>query len=111
MNKMVLGGAILDLNLQSKFLMFFGKVTQSILPFMWIYKFFSLVVMPYKNHKNARKLFIKEAKKLTKDAAKKLISKENAARMGGNAGIRVKKEALDSKEKQIIQNLIMVQIL
>ena len=40
MNKMVLGGAILDLNLQSKFLMFFGKVTQSILPFMWIYKFF-----------------------------------------------------------------------
>ena len=71
MNKMVLGGAILGLNLQSKFLMFFGKITQSILPFMWIYKFFSLVIMPYRNHENARKIFIKEAKKLTQEEFKR----------------------------------------
>jgi pimeloyl-ACP methyl ester carboxylesterase len=71
MNKMILGGAILDLNLKSKVLMFFGKITQSILPFMWVYKFFSLVIMPYRNHKNSRKIFIKEAKKLTQDEFKR----------------------------------------
>ena len=70
-NKMILGGAILDLNLQSKFLMFFGKITQTILPFIWIYKFFSLVIMPYRNHKKARKIFINEAKKLTQDEFKR----------------------------------------
>jgi len=71
MNKMILGGAILDLNLKSKVLMFFGKVTQSILPFIWIYKFFSFVIMPYRNHKNSRKIFIKEAKKLTQNEFKR----------------------------------------
>jgi pimeloyl-ACP methyl ester carboxylesterase len=70
-SKMILGGAILDLNLQSKFLMFFGKITQTILSFIWIYKFFSLVILPYRNHKKSRKIFINEAKKLTQDEFKR----------------------------------------
>ena len=37
--KIGLGGAILNLNFQSKILMLLGKLTQSILPFMWIYTF------------------------------------------------------------------------
>ena len=63
--KIGLGGAILNLNLQSRFLMFMGKLTQSVLPFIWIYTFFAYVIMPYKAHRKSRALFIKEAKKIS----------------------------------------------
>ena len=63
--KIGLGGAILNLNLQSRFLMFMGKLTQSLLPFIWIYTFFAYVIMPYKAHRKSRALFIKEAKKIS----------------------------------------------
>ena len=63
--KIGLGGAILNLNFQSKILMLLGKLTQSILPFMWIYTFFAFIVMPYKNHRKSRALFIMEAKKIS----------------------------------------------
>ena len=63
--KIGLGGAILNLNFQSKILMFFGKLTQSIFPFIWIYTFFAFIVMPYKNHRKSRALFIMEAKKIS----------------------------------------------
>jgi pimeloyl-ACP methyl ester carboxylesterase len=63
--KIGLGGAILNLNLQSRFLMFMGKLTQSIFPFIWIYTFFAYVIMPYKAHRKSRALFIKEAKKIS----------------------------------------------
>ncbi len=59
-----MGGAILKLNLRSKILMFFGNATKSILPYMWIYKLLAFIVMPNKNHKESRVLFINEAKKL-----------------------------------------------
>jgi len=65
MSKLILAGAILDLNLRSKCLMFLGKATQSLLPFIWIYTFFAHVIMPYRNHRAARSLFIREAKKLS----------------------------------------------
>lgn len=67
MSKMVLAGAILDLNLQSRFLMLMGKLTQRILPFMWIYTVLAYVVMPYKNHRKSRSIFIREAKKLSQN--------------------------------------------
>ena len=69
--KIGLGGAILNLNLQSRFLMFFGKLTKTILPFIWIYIFLAYVIMPYKNHRKSRALFIREAKKLSEDEFRK----------------------------------------
>jgi pimeloyl-ACP methyl ester carboxylesterase len=69
--KIGLGGAILNLNLQSRLLMFLGKLTQSILPFIWIYTFFAYVIMPYKAHRHSRALFIKEAKKLSQNEFKR----------------------------------------
>ncbi len=71
MEKIGLGGAILNLNVQSRILMFLGKLTQSILPFIWIYTFFSYVIMPYKAHRKSRALFIREAKKLSEKEFKK----------------------------------------
>mgnify|MGYP001298040696 FL=1 len=61
---LIMGGAIMKLNLRSKILMFLGNSTKSILPYMWIYKLLAFIIMPNKNHKESRSLFIKEAKKL-----------------------------------------------
>ena len=63
--KIGLGGAILNLNLQSRFLMFLGNLTQNFLPFIWIYTFCAYVIMPYKNHRRSRAFFINEAKKIS----------------------------------------------
>jgi pimeloyl-ACP methyl ester carboxylesterase len=69
--KIGLGGAIINLNLQSRILMFMGKLTQTILPFIWIYTFFAYVIMPYKAHRKSRALFIREAKKLSENEFRK----------------------------------------
>ena len=63
-SKMIMGGAILELNLRSRLLMYFGNATKSVLPYMWLYRFFAFIIMPNKNHKESRVLFISEAKKL-----------------------------------------------
>jgi pimeloyl-ACP methyl ester carboxylesterase len=63
-DKMIMGGAILELNLRSRILMFFGNATKSVLPYMWLYRFFAFIIMPNRNHKESRILFIREAKKL-----------------------------------------------
>ncbi|MEC7869998.1 MAG: alpha/beta hydrolase [Bacteroidota bacterium] len=61
---MILGGAILDLNFKSKLLMKIANWTKKILPYMFIYKVLSFVVMPNNNQKESRNIFIREAKKL-----------------------------------------------
>ena len=63
-NKMIMGGAILELNLRSRLLMYFGNATKSVLPYMWLYRFFAFIIMPNRNHRESRILFISEAKKL-----------------------------------------------
>ena len=63
-NRMILGGAILKLNFKSRILMSLANWTKSFLPYMLIYKVLSYVIMPNKNHKESRNLFIREAKKL-----------------------------------------------
>jgi len=61
---MVMGGAILKLNVRSKFLISFGNTFKSVVPYIFLYKLFAFVIMPKKNHKESRSLFVKEAKKL-----------------------------------------------
>ena len=61
---MILGGAVMKLNFKSQFLMKLGLAFKSIIPYIWIYKLLAFIIMPYKNHKESRILFIKEAKKL-----------------------------------------------
>jgi|TARA_B110000305_G_C19463557_1_gene656222 pimeloyl-ACP methyl ester carboxylesterase len=63
-NSMIMGGAIMKLNLRSRFLIKLSSLFKSIVPYIWIYKIFAFIIMPYKNHKESRILFIKEAKKL-----------------------------------------------
>jgi len=61
---MVMGGAILKLNFRSQVLMRLGIIFKSIVPYLWLYKFFAFIIMPNKNHRESRLLFVREAKKL-----------------------------------------------
>ena len=61
---MIMGGAILKMNFRSQILMKLGNIFKYVLPYLVLYKFFAFVIMPKKNHKQSRLLFIGEAKKL-----------------------------------------------
>lgn len=63
-DKMILGGAMMKLNVRSRFLMKLGVVFKSVIPYMLLYKFFAFIIMPRKNHRASRLLFVNEAKKL-----------------------------------------------
>ena len=59
-----MGGAILRLNIRSRFLVWFGNRMKSLVPYIWLYSFFAWIIMPRKRHAESRKFFIGEAKKL-----------------------------------------------
>lgn len=61
---MILAGAIMKLNVRSQFLMRMGVLLKSVLPYLWLYKFFAFIIMPRKTHRESRVLFIQEARKL-----------------------------------------------
>jgi pimeloyl-ACP methyl ester carboxylesterase len=61
---MIMGGAILKMNFRSQILMRLGNIFKYVLPYLILYKFFAFVIMPNKNHKQSRLMFINEAKKL-----------------------------------------------
>ncbi len=61
---MIMGGAIMKLNFRSQLLMRLGVIFKSVIPYMLLYKFFAFIIMPRKNHKQSRLLFVREAKKL-----------------------------------------------
>ena len=63
-DSMIMGGAILKMNFRSQILMRLGNIFKYVLPYLVLYKFFAFVIMPNKNHKQSRLLFINEAKKL-----------------------------------------------
>lgn len=61
---MIMGGAIIKLNFRSQVLMRIGTIFKSVVPYMLLYKLFAFIIMPKKNHKKSRLLFVNEAKKL-----------------------------------------------
>ncbi|TAH02072.1 MAG: alpha/beta hydrolase [Sphingobacteriales bacterium] len=63
-SSMVLAGAIMQLNFRSKVLVAIGNIFKKIIPYITLYTFFAYIIMPRKNHKPSRDVFIKEAKKL-----------------------------------------------
>jgi pimeloyl-ACP methyl ester carboxylesterase len=62
--RMIMGGAVMKLNLRGQLLMRLGHTLQSVLPYMILYRFFDFIIMPRKKHRESRNLFIREAKKL-----------------------------------------------
>ncbi len=61
---MIMGGAIIKLNFRSQLLMRIGILFKSVVPYMFLYQLFAFIIMPKKNHKKSRLLFVREAKKL-----------------------------------------------
>ncbi len=61
---MIFSGAITRLNIKSRVLLKLGRVLNPILPYMTLYALLARIIMPKKNHKPSRILFINEAKKL-----------------------------------------------
>ena len=79
-SSMILGGAIMKLNLRSQILMRIGDMLKSILPYLVIYKLFAFIIMPKDKHKESRHLFINEARKLYQKEFKRwftLVSQVN----------------------------------
>ncbi len=64
---LVMAGAIMKLNIRSQILMQIGILLNKWIPYLLLYKFFAYIIMPRKNHKKSRTLFINEAKKLQQD--------------------------------------------
>ena len=61
---MVMAGAIIRFNIRSQFLVKIGDMIKGFIPYMWLYRLFAYIIMPQKNHKKSRIIFINQAKKL-----------------------------------------------
>lgn len=62
----VLCGAIMRLDIRSRFLVWAGHKFKRVIPFIWLYKLFAWVILPRANHQESRNMFIREAKKMAK---------------------------------------------
>lgn len=63
-SSMVMGGAIIRLNVRAKVLVAVGNMFKRFVPYMWLYRFFAWIIMPRERHKQSRLLFVNEAKKV-----------------------------------------------
>lgn len=77
---LILGGAVMKLNFRGQVLMRLGLLLKSVIPYLLLYKFFAIIIMPRKKHRESRNLFINEAKKLYQKEFKRwftLVSEVN----------------------------------
>lgn len=68
---MVLGGAITRFSTRSQILVKIGNLSKHIVPYMWLYRILAFIVMPTRNQKESRNLFVREAKKLCQQEFKR----------------------------------------
>ena len=67
----IMGGAILQLNFRGQLLMRLGVLLKTVVPYIFLYKFFAWIIMPRPKHKESRVLFVREAKKLYQNEFKR----------------------------------------
>ena len=60
----VMGGAIVRMNLRSRFLVVLGNMFKRVMPYLWLYSLFAWIIMPKKRHRKSRLMFITQARKL-----------------------------------------------
>lgn len=63
-DSLILGGAVTRLTIKSRILVNVGNAIKRLIPYMWLYKIYALILLPKANHSESRNLFIKEAKSL-----------------------------------------------
>jgi pimeloyl-ACP methyl ester carboxylesterase len=79
-HSMIMGGAVMKLNIRGQVLMRVGAWLKSVIPYLILYRFFAFIIMPKKTHRESRNLFINEAKKLYQKEFKRwftLVSEVN----------------------------------
>ncbi len=79
-SSLIMAGAVMKLNFRGQILMRFGATFKSIIPYLILYRFFAVIIMPKKKHRESRLLFVNEAKKLRQSEFKRwftLISEVN----------------------------------
>ncbi len=77
---LIMAGAVMKLNIRGQVLMRFGAIFKSVIPYLILYRFFAVIIMPKKKHRESRLLFVNEAKKLRQSEFKRwftLISQVN----------------------------------
>jgi len=63
-SSLILGGAIIRLDIRTKLLLWTGRVTKRFIPYMLLYKLFAWIIMPKKRHEESRSVFVNQAKKM-----------------------------------------------
>jgi len=63
-SSLILGGAVMKMNLRGRFLMKVAVLVQSVVPYLLLYKLYAFIIMPRKSHRESRNLFVREATKL-----------------------------------------------
>lgn len=63
-NSLIMGGGIIKFNLKTRFLLLLAITFKGAINYMLLYRFFAYVIMPRKNHRKSRSIFVNEAKKL-----------------------------------------------
>ena len=61
---LVMAGGILRFNLRTNILLLAARLLKNVIPYMWLYSFFAFIILPRKNHRKSREIFVREAKKL-----------------------------------------------
>lgn len=63
-SSLILGGAIIRFDIRTKLLLWIGRASKFVIPYMLLYKFFAYIMMPLKKHEESRLAFVNEAKKM-----------------------------------------------
>ena len=63
-DKVIHGGAVSEINMKAKILFNLGKFFGFLISYILIYKVLAYVIMPKINHKESRKIFVKEARSI-----------------------------------------------
>ena len=66
MKSVVLGGAVVRLDFRQRFLVRVGNMFKKVVPYLVLYRLLAWIIMPRKNHRESRLLFVNEAKKVCK---------------------------------------------
>nr|WP_321498315.1 alpha/beta hydrolase [uncultured Methanolobus sp.] len=61
---LIMGGGIVKFNLRTNFLLYLAITFKRWINYMVLYRFFAYIILPKKNHRRSRSIFVAEAKKL-----------------------------------------------
>ncbi|ATU08742.1 alpha/beta fold hydrolase [Methanohalophilus portucalensis] len=66
-NSLIMGGGVIRYSLKTKLLIFLAMNLKKKVNYMLLYRFFAYIIMPKKNHRRSRDIFVNEARKLGHD--------------------------------------------